>query len=277
MIVKSRFNFVSIISKQRIIQNSIVRKNLKLEKSNVEKSLSKVKEILYNPIEALEFFNKYKEDYLKTKTIQQWDNISIRLTLQLNLKNNQILRGVRECPGGYSKYKCVCALCPASHAEKAIKAGAKYVASTDVELTALAEKNFPFSLLLATNEMTGLLKTHAKVLGPRGLMPSPKIGTQIELKDLETSIIDIKNGKEEYKVTPNKLFFLGIGKMKHDKGVLANLDFFLRDLATKIQDNKDLKHLIKHAFIDCSGLLKSCKLDIPTIDPKTEKYFYTKI
>ena len=131
-------------------------------------------------------------------------NESIDVSLKINLKQSKggdfSLRTVVNLPNGSGKKNKVAVLCEADKIDEAKKAGADVFGSDDL-LEKIAAGKFDFTKLICTPAMMGKIGKHGKVLGPKGLMPNPKLGTVATditkaVKDIKTGLVEIRNDKD---------------------------------------------------------------------------------
>ena len=129
---------------------------------------------------------------------------SIDVSLRINLKQSKggdlSLRTIVNLPNGSGKKNTIAVLCEADKVEEAKKAGADVFGSEDL-LEKIAAGKFNFTKLICTTGMMGKIGKHGKVLGPKGLMPNPKLGTVTNdiakaVKDIKTGLIEIRNDKD---------------------------------------------------------------------------------
>ena len=139
------------------------------------------------------------------------ETVEIHFHLNLDVKaSDQNVRGTIVLPHGTGKTLKVAVVCQGDNVSKARDAGADFVGGTD--LIAKIEQGFlGFDCLIATPDMMKDLSKLGKVLGPRGLMPSPKTGTVTN--DIAKAIADIKKGKVEFRVDKQAGIHLSFGKM----------------------------------------------------------------
>ena len=110
------------------------------------------------------------------------------------------LRTVVNLPNGSGKKNIIAVLCEAEKVGEAKSAGADVVGSDDL-LETIAAGKFNFTKLVCTPSMMGKIGKHGKVLGPKGLMPNPKLGTVTTditkaVKDIKTGLVEIRNDKD---------------------------------------------------------------------------------
>jgi len=129
---------------------------------------------------------------------------SIDVSLRINLKQSKggdlSLRTIVNLPNGSGKKNTIAVLCEADKVEEAKKAGADVFGSEDL-LEKIAAGKLNFTKLICTTGMMGKIGKHGKVLGPKGLMPNPKLGTVTNdiakaVKDIKTGLIEIRNDKD---------------------------------------------------------------------------------
>ena len=175
---------------------------------------------------------------------------SIDLSLQINnkQKKNEInIRTVVNLPGGSGKKVKVAVVCEDVKSADAKSAGADIVGSDDfIEKIKNGEINF--EKLICTPGMMIKLSKLGKVLGPKGLMPNPKLGSVTE--DLKTAISDAKSGQAEIRNDKDGNIGVSIGKKSFkDEELIKNYKAIL-DALEKEKSNNTLKgDLIKSAFI----------------------------
>lgn len=129
-------------------------------------------------------------------------------------KSDQMVRGTVVLPNGTGKKVKVLVFAKGEKEKEALEAGADYVGAED-----FAEKIqqgwLDFDKAVATPDLMGLVGKLGKILGPRGLMPNPKLGTVTF--DIAKAVKEIKSGKVEYKVDKTGIVHVPIGKVSFDK------------------------------------------------------------
>jgi len=175
---------------------------------------------------------------------------SIDLSFQINnkqKKNEVNIRTVVNLPGGSGKKVKVAVVCEDAKADEAKDAGADIVGSDDfVEKIKNGEMNF--EKLICTPGMMIKLSKLGKVLGPKGLMPNPKLGSVTE--DLKIAITNAKSGQVEIRNDKDGNIGVSIGKKSFsDDKLIKNYDAIL-DTLNKEKSNNTIKgDLIKSVFI----------------------------
>jgi len=169
---------------------------------------------LYDVEEALE---------LATKTAKAKFDETVELHAKLGVDSrhaDQQVRGAIVLPHGTGKTAKVLVFAKGPKADEALAAGADYVGEMEL-CTKIQEENwFDFDVVVATPDMMGVVGRLGKVLGPKGLMPSPKAGTVT--MDVTKAVNDIKAGKIEYRVDKNNIIHCPIGKASFGKEKLQD-------------------------------------------------------
>ena len=142
-------------------------------------------------------------DLVKKNSTTKFDE-SIDVSLRINLKQSKggdlNLRNVVKLPNGSGKKSKVAVLCEPEKIEEAKKSGAEIIGSDDL-IEKISQGKFDFTKLICTPAMMGKIGKHGKVLGPKGLMPNPKLGTVTNdvvkaVKDIKTGLVEIRNDKD---------------------------------------------------------------------------------
>ena len=188
---------------------------------------------------------------------------SIDLSIQINnkQKKNEInLRTVLNLPSGSGKKIKVAVVCEEGKSEIAKKAGADVVGGDEfIEKIKNGELNF--EKLICTPSMMIKLSKLGKILGPKGLMPNPKLGTVTE--DVKKAVIDSKSGQAEIKNDKDGNIGLSLGKKSFsDDKLIKNFSAVLETLEKEKSNNTVKGDLIKSAFIT-STMGVSYKIKLP--------------
>ena len=188
---------------------------------------------------------------------------SIDLSFQINnkQKKNEInIRTVLNLPGGSGKKIKVAVVCEDNKNQEAKDAGADLVGSDEL-VEQIKNGKLDFEKLICTPGMMIKLSKLGKVLGPKGLMPNPKLGSVSE--NIKQAVTDAKSGQVEIRNDKDGNIGLSIGKKSfHDDKLLKNF-FAVLDTLEKEKANNTLKgDLIKQTFITSSmGISYKVKLD----------------
>tara|TARA_B100000767_G_scaffold83285_1_gene80179 strand:- start:477 stop:1163 length:687 start_codon:yes stop_codon:yes gene_type:complete len=161
------------------------------------------KEILKTTITDKKISVKEILDLVKKNSNTKFDE-SIDISLRINLKQSKggdlSLRTIVNLPNGSGKKSKVAVLCEPDKIDEAKKSGADVVGSEDL-IEKIATGKFDFTKLVCTPAMMSKIGKHGKVLGPKGLMPNPKLGTVTTditkaVKDIKTGLVEIRNDKD---------------------------------------------------------------------------------
>ena len=199
---------------------------------------------------------------LKKNCTTKFDE-SLDLSFQINNKQKKgevNIRTVVNLPGGTGKKVKVAVVCEDNKAQEAKDAGADLVGSDEfIEKIKSGELNF--EKLICTPSMMIKLSKLGKVLGPKGLMPNPKLGTVTD--DLSNAILNAKSGQAEVKNDKDGNIGLSLGKKSFsDDKLIQNFNAVL-DVLEKEKSNQTIKgDLIKSSFLT-SSMGVSYKLKLP--------------
>ncbi|WP_374621125.1 50S ribosomal protein L1 [Devosia sp.] len=137
---------------------------------------------------------------------------------------DQMVRGVVNLPNGTGKTVRVAVFAKDAKAEEARKAGADVVGAEDL-VAQVQEGNINFDRVIATPDMMPLVGRLGKILGPRNLMPNPKVGTVTP--DVAGAVKAAKGGAVEYRVEKAGILHAGIGKVSFtEQALLENIKAF---------------------------------------------------
>jgi len=160
---------------------------------------------------------------LKSKAFTKFDQtLDVVLKLGVDPKHSdQMVRGMVSLPAGTGKEVRVAVFCKEEKSELARAAGADIVGSTDL-VDSIRSGKIDFDVCIATPDMMAVIGQVAKILGPKGLMPNPKLGTVTT--DIETAVKNAKSGQVEFRVEKAGIIHAGIGKLSFsDSDLLSNL------------------------------------------------------
>ncbi len=159
---------------------------------------------------------------LVTKTAKAKFDETIEVHVKLGVDSrhaDQQVRGAIVLPHGTGKTSKVLVFAKGPKADEAAAAGADYVGEMEMVSKIQGENWFDFDVVVATPDMMGVVGRLGKVLGPKGLMPSPKAGTVT--MDVEKAVKEIKAGKIEYRLDKTNIIHCPIGKASFGAEKLA--------------------------------------------------------
>ncbi len=160
---------------------------------------------LYTPEEALDLVCKASKAKFD-------ETVECHIKLGVDSRHaDQQVRGAVILPNGTGKTVRVLVFAKGEQADAATAAGAEYVGAEELVTKIQNENWFDFDVVVATPNMMGVVGRLGKVLGPRGLMPTPKAGTVT--MDVAKAIEEIKSGKIEYKLDKTNIIHCPIGKV----------------------------------------------------------------
>src|SRR5918911_327110 len=157
----------------------------------------------------------------KSKITSKWDDtVDVSVRLGVNPKYaDQMVRGSVVMPAGTGKTKRVLVIAKPEKAKDALDAGADY-AGSDEYIKKIAEENwFEFDTLVATPDMMVQVGKIGRVLGPRGLMPNPKVGTVTA--DVTKAVRELKAGRVEFRVEKAGIIQTPFGRASFKPEALA--------------------------------------------------------
>ena len=159
---------------------------------------------LYDPSEALDLA-------IKTATAKFDETVEVHVRLGVDSRHaDQQVRGAVVLPNGTGKKVRVAVFAKGPDADAATAAGAEIVGAEDLVAKIQGEGFLDFDVAIAAPNMMGLVGRLGKVLGPRGLMPSPKAGTVTP--DVAKAVTEAKAGKIEYRLDKTNIIHCPIGK-----------------------------------------------------------------
>ena len=158
------------------------------------------------------------------------ETVEVAMNLLVNpKKGDQLVRGSCFLPKGLGKEIKLGVFTSETYAAQALAAGADFAGDS---LIAMVEKGqADFQKVLATSEMVPLLKKYGKLLGPRGLMPSAKVGTVVDIFNLDEAIQKAKAGQVTFRVEESGVLHAPIGKASFSiENLLANYMSFVLEV-----------------------------------------------
>ena len=202
------------------------RKNL-IDKFDSSKS--------YEPIEAIKLLKE--NSYVKFKESLE---VSINLGIDSN-KSDQNIRGVINLPKGTGKKIRIAVMTKGDKVKEAEDAGADIVGNDDLAQK-VTDGQIDFDILIATPDMMPTIGKIGKILGPKGLMPNPKLGTVTQ--DVKSAVLNAKAGQVQYRNDKAGIVHAGIGKLEFsEEDLLENLKAFYEMISRSKPDG------VKGSFI----------------------------
>ncbi|MCM0000994.1 MAG: 50S ribosomal protein L1 [Erythrobacter sp.] len=181
------------------------------KKAKILASLDREK--LYTVEEALATLRQFSGKFDET--------VEVAMNLGVDPRHaDQMVRGMVSLPSGTGKDVKVAVFARGDNAEKALAAGADKVGAEDLMEDMLAG-NLDYGRVIASPDMMGVVGRLGKILGPKGLMPNPKLGTVTP--NVAQAVKDAKGGQVEYRVEKQGIIHSGIGKLSFsDDALKAN-------------------------------------------------------
>ena len=169
---------------------------------------------LYDPDEALDLV-------VKASKAKFDETVEVHVRLGVDSRHaDQQVRGAIVLPHGTGKTARVLVFAKGEKADEAQAAGADFVGAEELLPRIQNENWFDYDVVVATPDMMGVVGRLGKVLGPKGLMPSPKAGTVT--MDVTKAINEIKSGKVEYRLDKTNIIHCPVGKISFGKAKLAD-------------------------------------------------------
>ncbi len=207
------------------------------------KDLDKSK--VYQDLEAI----KILKNKSSVKFVESLD-VSINLGIDAK-KSDQNIRGSLVLPNGTGKTVKDAVFCDGDDAKKAKDAGADMVGMED--LVDLAKKgDFDFDVVIATPDTMRVVSPLGQILGPKGLMPNPKVGTVS--KDVEKAVRNAKSGQVQYRTDKGGIVHCSIGKVEFTEDMLAeNLRALIAEIIKAKPSSAKGKYLKKISLSSSMG------------------------
>lgn len=160
---------------------------------------------LYDPAEAFDLV-------IKTSKAKFDETVELHVKLGVDSRHaDQQVRGAIVLPHGTGKTRRVLVFCKDERIQEALDAGAEFAGGQDLVQKIQSENWFDYDVVVATPDMMGVVGRLGKVLGPKGLMPTPKAGTVTP--NIAQAVSEIKAGKIEYRLDKTNIIHCPIGKV----------------------------------------------------------------
>jgi large subunit ribosomal protein L1 len=180
------------------------------------------------------------------------ETVEIAMNLGVDPRHaDQMVRGMVSLPSGTGKDVKVAVFAKGDNADKALAAGADKVGAEDL-MEDMQAGNLDYDRVIATPDMMGIVGRLGKVLGPKGLMPNPKLGTVTP--NVEQAVKDAKGGQIEFRVEKAGIIHSGIGKLSFTEDQLkANFDAFVDAIVKAKPSGSKGKYVRKVALSSSMG------------------------
>ena len=190
------------------------------------------------------------------------ETIDISINLGIDPKqSDQLVRGVVSLPSGSGKTLRVAVFAKDEKAEEAKKAGADMVGADDLS-EKIQDGNLDFDRVIATPNLMGVVGKLGKVLGPKGLMPNPKLGTVTN--DIKKAVEAAKSGEVQFRTEKAGLLHAGIGKVSfNENSIIDNIKAFV-DAVQKLKPSGSKGTFIKKMSIS-STMGPGIKIDTASL------------
>lgn len=191
------------------------------------------------------------------------ETVEIALNLGVDPRHaDQMVRGMVSLPSGTGKEMKVAVFAKGDKADEATKAGADKVGAEDL-MEDMQAGNLDYDRVIATPDMMAVVGRLGKVLGPKGLMPNPKLGTVT--MDVAQAVKDAKGGQVEFRVEKAGIIHSGIGKLSFsDDQLKANFDAFVGAIVKAKPSGAKGKFVQKVSVTSTMG--PGLKIDTANID-----------
>lgn len=167
------------------------------------------------------------------KRVKFDETVEVHMKLGIDPKQaDQAVRGSVGLPHGIGKTVRILVFCQGADIEKAKAAGADFAGGAELIQKIQSENWLDFDVVLASQGMMGQVSRLGKVLGPRGLMPTPKAGTVVAANgDVGQAVKEFKAGKVEYRADSGGCVHAGVGKLSFDEDKLVdNINAFVEQV-----------------------------------------------
>ena len=182
--------------------------------------LSKKAKMLAEKFDAEKFYGVEEAlKALKDVGSKKFDEtVEVAMNLGVDPRHaDQMVRGMVSLPAGTGKEMKVAVFAKGDKADEALKAGADKVGAEDL-MEDMQAGNLDYDRVIATPDMMGVVGRLGKVLGPKGLMPNPKLGTVTP--NVAQAVKDAKGGQVEFRVEKQGIIHSGIGKLSFSEDQL---------------------------------------------------------
>jgi large subunit ribosomal protein L1 len=221
-----------------------------------QKTLAEIdREKFYSFEEAIALLREHKAKFDET--------VEVSLNLGVDPRHaDQMVRGMVSLPSGTGKTARVAVFARGDNAEKAEAAGADKVGAEDL-MEDMQNGNVDYDRVIATPDMMGVVGRLGKLLGPKGLMPNPKLGTVTP--NVEQAVKDAKGGQVEFRVEKQGIIHSGIGKLSFDDADLKANFKALTDAVVKAKPSGAKGKYVKKVSLT-STMGPGLKIDLDEVE-----------
>ncbi|MCG8691800.1 MAG: 50S ribosomal protein L1 [Minwuiales bacterium] len=190
------------------------------------------------------------------------ETVEVSMNLGVDPRHaDQMVRGVVQLPNGTGKSVRVAVFAKGDKAEEATAAGADLVGADELVADVQAGK-IEFDRCIATPDMMPVVGRLGKILGPRGMMPNPKLGTVTP--DVKAAVQAAKGGQVEFRVEKAGIIHAGVGKASFDEGALIENVKALVDAVVKAKPSGAKGQFVKRVAIS-STMGPGVKIDVGNV------------
>jgi large subunit ribosomal protein L1 len=191
------------------------------------------------------------------------ETVEVAMNLGVDPRHaDQMVRGMVSLPSGTGKDMKVAVFAKGDKADEALKAGADKVGAEDL-MEDMQAGNLDYDRVIATPDMMGVVGRLGKVLGPKGLMPNPKLGTVTP--NVAQAVKDAKGGQVEFRVEKQGIIHSGIGKISFtDAQLKTNFDAFVDAIVKAKPAGAKGKYLQKVSLTSTMG--PGLKVDLTEVE-----------
>lgn len=205
----------------------------------------------------------------KLKISKKYDEtVDLAVRLGVDPKHaDQMVRGAVVLPHGTGKTVRIIVFAKGDKAKEATEAGANVVGAEDLVAKIQTENWLDFDAAVATPDMMGLIGKIARILGPRGLMPNPKVGTVTT--DVARAVRELKGGRVEFRVEKSGIVHAPIGKVSFGGAKLQENARAMLELLLKLKPASAKGQYVKSIVVSTT-MGPGVKLDINELQPTTK-------
>ena len=208
---------------------------------------------IYNYDEAVDIILKNKRNKLN-------ETIEISLNLGVDPRHaDQMVRGTVNLPNGSGKEIKVAVFAKDKNAEDAKKEGADVIGSDDL-VKKIQDGFLDFDRVIASPDMMGIVSKVAKILGPKGLMPNPKMGTVTP--NIGEAVKLAKSGQVQFKTEKNGIVQAGLAKSNFNaKSIVENINSFVDTIKKSKPSGAKGTYIRKISLSSTMGVSINCKIN----------------